>query len=272
MGKDLADLSDLFKALDTTNEGAIKEEQFRKFLGDTVGIEHIFEHLDSNSDGEIAFSDFLAAMIPLKVEASQALAVATFRKFDIDDSGFIVIDQIGAVIGESYESLDASALLAQAMPDVDGRISFQAFTSCVFGLGGTCKDSLQNSGQSKGLEETFDTEEERWMQSPSLRDRLVIPVSRVNLRATMQGLPHPGSKEVPPDHLDERFPILLGQRSPLASLLTPASPMLANADVSHISSKERNVELPEIAIASPMWSSADASPMAHNEPCTCNLM
>merc|ERR1712227_1146018 len=102
-----------------------------------------------NGDGEIAFSDFVAALIDRKVEVSPDLVIATFRKFDTDNTGFITAESIGKVIGESYEGFDASSLLAQARSakkESDERVSLEMFAWSAFGKDLRVSDKKRSGG------------------------------------------------------------------------------------------------------------------------------
>merc|ERR1712146_104509 len=52
---------------------------------------------------------------------------SAFRRFDVDNTGFIDESDLKTVLGETYEGHEVAALLAEADIDKDGKLSYQEF-------------------------------------------------------------------------------------------------------------------------------------------------
>merc|ERR1711862_854302 len=96
----------------------ITDEETQKILG----------ALDSNSDHKIHYSDFLAAMLSTRLNMSDDLIMATFRRFDTDNSGQITLENLKQVIGDEVEGDSVDKLMAEADLLKNGMISYAEFT------------------------------------------------------------------------------------------------------------------------------------------------
>merc|ERR1719183_1663422 len=99
---------DYFIAMDKSQQGTItlpelKEVLINKFHITDAETAEIFHALDTNSDEEIHYSDFLAAMVSTRIAVHDDLLRQAFSKFDIDNSGYITVDNLKQVLGEHHE-------------------------------------------------------------------------------------------------------------------------------------------------------------------------
>merc|ERR1719235_2859566 len=97
----------------------------------------IFDALDTNHDDEIHYNDFLAAMVSTRIAVHDDLLKQAFRKFDLDNTGYITVDNLKEVLGEHHEGEDVENLLKEADFTHDGRISYDEFVAFVKGENAT---------------------------------------------------------------------------------------------------------------------------------------
>ncbi|KAK4790859.1 hypothetical protein SAY86_031272 [Trapa natans] len=135
--EELADLRDQFDAIDVDKNGAISLEEMREALSKDIPWEmkdsrvlEIVQAIDSNTDGMVDFSEFVAATLhvhQLEEHDSgkwQERSLAAFEKFDIDKDGYITPEEL-----RLYTGLRGSVepLLQEADMDNDGKISLPEF-------------------------------------------------------------------------------------------------------------------------------------------------
>ncbi|XP_076928991.1 calcium-dependent protein kinase 28-like [Bidens hawaiensis] len=135
--EELADLRDQFHAIDVDKSGAISLEEMRKALAKDLPwkikesrVSEILEAIDSNTDGLVDFSEFVAATLHVhqleehNSEKWQQLSQAAFEKFDVDRDGYITPEEI-----KMHTGLKGSVdpIIEEADIDKDGRISLPEF-------------------------------------------------------------------------------------------------------------------------------------------------
>ncbi|KAK4262070.1 hypothetical protein QN277_027679 [Acacia crassicarpa] len=135
--EELADLRDQFDAIDVDKSGAISLEEMRHALAKDIPwklkdsrVLEILQAIDSNTDGLVDFSEFVAATLhvhQLEEHDSEKWlhrSQAAFEKFDIDKDGYITSEEIRLHTG-LRGSIDS--LLEEADIDKDGKISLPEF-------------------------------------------------------------------------------------------------------------------------------------------------
>ncbi|KAH0470668.1 hypothetical protein IEQ34_000391 [Dendrobium chrysotoxum] len=134
---ELADLRDQFDAIDVDKNGAISLEEMRQALAkdlpwrmkDSRALE-ILQAIDSNTDGLVDFSEFVAAALHVHQleehdsERWNLRSQAAFDKFDVDRDGYITPEELRMHTGLKG-SIDP--LLEEADIDKDGKISLSEF-------------------------------------------------------------------------------------------------------------------------------------------------
>eukprot|EP00928_Gymnodinium_smaydae_P087940 TRINITY_DN72111_c0_g1_i1.p1 TRINITY_DN72111_c0_g1~~TRINITY_DN72111_c0_g1_i1.p1 ORF type:complete len:536 (-),score=99.57 TRINITY_DN72111_c0_g1_i1:117-1724(-) len=133
-----AKVRDQFIAMDINQHGTITLQELKKVLNDNFVIDdaeinEIFNALDTNHDEEIHYSDFLAAMVSNRIAVHEDLMLETFKKFDVDSSGYITVDNLRDVIGNTFEGEEVEKLLAEGDLLHDGRISYSEFVAYLKG-------------------------------------------------------------------------------------------------------------------------------------------
>lgn len=127
-----AQVRDMFIAMDTSKQGTItmselKECLTKKFAITDKSIQPIFEALDTSQNEEIHYSEFLAAMCSTRIAMHDDLLKTTFQRFDVDNSGFITLDNLRTVLGESFSGAEVDKLIQEADVSKDGKISYEEF-------------------------------------------------------------------------------------------------------------------------------------------------
>ncbi|KAL1566619.1 Calcium-dependent protein kinase 18 [Salvia divinorum] len=135
--EELADLQDQFDAIDVDKNGSISLEEMRLALAKDLPwklkesrVLEILQAIDSNTDGLVDFSEFVAATVHVNQleehnsEKWQQRSKAAFEKFDVDKDGYITPEEIKMHTG-LRGSMDM--LLEEADIDKDGKISLSEF-------------------------------------------------------------------------------------------------------------------------------------------------
>ncbi|KDP46753.1 hypothetical protein JCGZ_06541 [Jatropha curcas] len=134
---ELADLRDQFDAIDVDKNGSISLEEMRQALAKDLPwkmkdsrVLEILQAIDSNTDGLVDFSEFVAAALHVhqleehNSEKWQLRSQAAFQKFDLDKDGYITPEELRMHTGLKG-SIDP--LLEEADIDKDGKISLPEF-------------------------------------------------------------------------------------------------------------------------------------------------
>lgn len=118
------ELAQEFHELDRFGTGTIAKETIIEVLSSQLGIAaeqalDVFHKMDLTGNGEVQYSEFLAATLEAKIELDQALIRSAFQKLDIEHCGRIKTDSLRAVIGGKEE-----------LPDVE-TMDFEQFAAAV---------------------------------------------------------------------------------------------------------------------------------------------
>ncbi|KAF4650580.1 hypothetical protein FOZ61_000189 [Perkinsus olseni] len=127
---EIRDLKFQFWALDTERKGVIKLCDMVTVMKENLDIsnreiEHIFNVLDQSRDGEIEYSEFVAAMLLNRVKFHEDLVRDTFRAFDVKGTGKLTIENVLEILGEDIE--DADKLFQEGEVDDNGEIDYEKF-------------------------------------------------------------------------------------------------------------------------------------------------
>jgi len=97
----------------------------RRSKSDVIDV--LFHVIDSNSDEQIYFSDFLAATLDVRSQLRQEAVRAAFYRLDADNSGTISAEDLRHVIGETFEGVDVELLIREADLHGSGVIGYNDF-------------------------------------------------------------------------------------------------------------------------------------------------
>ncbi|KAL6498034.1 Calcium-dependent protein kinase 18 [Orobanche gracilis] len=135
--EELSNLRDQFDAIDVDKNGVISLEEMRQALEKDLPwkmkdsrVLEILQAIDSNTDGLVDFSEFVAATLHVhqlkehNSEKWQQRSQAAFEKFDVDRDGFITPEELKMSTGLKGST---DPLLEEADIDKDGRISLSEF-------------------------------------------------------------------------------------------------------------------------------------------------
>lgn len=131
-----AKVRDYFIAMDKNQHGTITIGELRQVMVDKFHIpdqetRQIFDALDTNHDDEIHYTDFLAAMVSTRIALHDDLLRMAFKKFDVDNSGYITVANLREVLGENFEGEQVEDLMKEADLLNDQRISYPEFVAYV---------------------------------------------------------------------------------------------------------------------------------------------
>jgi calcium-dependent protein kinase len=127
-----AKVRDMFIAMDKNKKGTItvyelKEVLTTKFAIQDDQIKPIFDALDTSQNDEIHYTEFLAAMVSTRIAMHDDLLKETFKRFDVDNSGYITVENLKVVLGESFSGAEIEQLMKEGDLTKDGRISYDEF-------------------------------------------------------------------------------------------------------------------------------------------------
>merc|ERR1711972_590444 len=114
-------------SLDTNHTGTVTQPELKIIIAERLlitnesEIQRIFDALDDNRNGEIHYSDFLAAMLGTMIDIEDHSLRSAFRAFDKDGSGCITAASLLDVLGCSDER-HARAYIQEADPPNRGCI------------------------------------------------------------------------------------------------------------------------------------------------------
>jgi len=131
-----AKMRETFLAIDTDQRGTISVAKFKDVVMPKFGIAEnealdLFNAIDANHDGEIHYSEYLAAMLSTQTDLKLEHVGITFRDFDEDLNGYITTDNLHNAFGDTFEGKQVDALLDEVDLLADGRVSFNEFVAFV---------------------------------------------------------------------------------------------------------------------------------------------
>lgn len=130
--EDRMELRKQFLALDTQSKGTITHQQLKHILEENFHVssaeaETLFKSLDADNDDEIAYSEFLAAVLQGRVKVYEDVLRKTFHRFDRDQCGLITADDLREVLGEEFEGENIEDMIKEADTSGDGKIDYEEF-------------------------------------------------------------------------------------------------------------------------------------------------
>ena len=111
-----AQLTEIFKSFDKNHDGILSKDEliqgYAQLYGSTdraqIEVELVLLRVDTNGNGTIDYSEFLAANLQLTELLTNDKLQAAFNLFDIDQNGRITLEEIKSLLGG--ENLIMSAL------------------------------------------------------------------------------------------------------------------------------------------------------------------
>jgi len=135
---------DAFLEIDKDCSGTITINEFKLAVEknlqiDDATLENAFKALDANHKDEVNYREFLAALVSSRIALHDDLLKVAFRRFDTDNSGFITVDNLREVLGETFEGTEVQTLLEEADLKHDGKISYEEWIEYLRGGYGDVK-------------------------------------------------------------------------------------------------------------------------------------
>lgn len=145
----IAELREIFRSFDRNNDGSLTQLETASLLR-SLGLkpssdqlDALIQKADTNSNGLIEFSEFVALVAPELVPAKSPYTEEQIRHlfglFDRDGNGYITAAELAhsmAKLGHALTAEELTGMIKEADLDGDGRISFaefsQAITSAAF--------------------------------------------------------------------------------------------------------------------------------------------
>jgi len=175
-----AKVREYFVTMDKSQQGTITLAELREVMVNKFHIsdqetKEIFEAMDTNHDDEIHYNDFLAAMVSTRIAVHDDLLKQAFKKFDVDNTGYITVENLKEVLGEHHEGEEVEQLMKEADFTHDGRISYNEFVSYIKGdafdshkeATGKVIDGMMNKGAERGEDQKGLEQKNRIQMRPS---------------------------------------------------------------------------------------------------------
>lgn len=131
---EIMELRNIFKTYDRLNDGRISLSEFQLVMKDTENnkytqkeIDYLFKNVDTNKDGYIYYTEFLAATLKTQGRIQEERLASAFERFDSDDTGFISRENLRIILGSDYTKEKVDKIMLEADENGDGVISFQEF-------------------------------------------------------------------------------------------------------------------------------------------------
>mmetsp|Transcript_49688 Transcript_49688/g.131062 ORF Transcript_49688/g.131062 Transcript_49688/m.131062 type:complete len:529 (+) Transcript_49688:75-1661(+) len=136
--QDLRDLELQFKQLDFHGTGTLTMHEMTEHLTRHLGIsqrkaERVFCRMDQSGDMEIHYSEFLAACLEKRLVDQEMWIRDAFQKFDLDNTGFISVDNLRCVLGDTYSGALVHDIIDQVDTKKNGVIDFEEFVQAMKG-------------------------------------------------------------------------------------------------------------------------------------------
>ena len=101
-------------------------------------LNEIFGKLDFNKDGEINYSEFLAATVMKSKVVTDSNLKLAFHHFDVDNSGYITAANLAQAFkrqGKVYNEEDVEAMIAQVgATEEKGKVKYNEFKKLMLGI------------------------------------------------------------------------------------------------------------------------------------------
>lgn len=140
----LTELREIFRSFDRNNDGSLTELELGSLLR-ALGLkpsreqlEELIQKADTNNNGLVEFSEFVALVAPDLVLAKSPYSEDQLRKlfrfFDRDGNGLITAAELAhsmAKLGHALTASELTGMIKEADKDGDGMINFHEFSHAI---------------------------------------------------------------------------------------------------------------------------------------------
>lgn len=137
--EEVEDIKDMFKLMDTNNDGIVTYEELKNGLqkfGSHLAeseVQMLIEAVDTNGKGSLDYGEFLAVSLHLQRMANDDHLRRAFSYFDKDGNGFIEPEELKVALTEDGTAVDTmdvvNDILQEVDTDKDGKISYDEFVA-----------------------------------------------------------------------------------------------------------------------------------------------
>uniref|UniRef100_A0A0G4HV52 Calmodulin n=1 Tax=Chromera velia CCMP2878 TaxID=1169474 RepID=A0A0G4HV52_9ALVE len=129
------------------------------------------QRMQPHRDGcmEILYSDFVAMMLTTRVKLFEGVVRQAFRRFDVDKTGRISVENLRYVLGKSFEGEQIEEILREADVDGDGGIDYEEFLHAVMNDGEAENGPGLGDGGNEAVQKKL--EERQWRTLAGVIDR-----------------------------------------------------------------------------------------------------
>jgi calcium-dependent protein kinase len=118
----LRELRQAFDALDTSNDGTITYQEFQAAMKNCEftpkQLTQVFHELDQSKTGVIEYTDFLSATLETRGEIDSELLKEAFETLDVENSGAISKEGLGAKLEGATPSTDCDEVVEEIFEEV----------------------------------------------------------------------------------------------------------------------------------------------------------
>jgi len=123
-----AEFRQQFMSMDVDGRGTISLPMLKSTLARSLQLPEEEAQLVCRALGadthEISYSEFLGAMLSSQSKSKEAARMTSlFRRFDLEDFGYITADSLSGFLGEDLDTDQFKALFQELDADEDGRVS-----------------------------------------------------------------------------------------------------------------------------------------------------
>jgi calcium-dependent protein kinase len=125
-------LREVFRSIDKNGDGVLSPQELKdalnNFLGISTNAENLIKKIDADGNGDINYSEFLAAAIDWEKELSKERLQSAFNLFDKDSNGSISVKELTEALGGNRKKDNMFLeMIQEADINHDGEIDLEEF-------------------------------------------------------------------------------------------------------------------------------------------------
>nr|CEL69049.1 TPA: Calcium-dependent protein kinase 3 [Neospora caninum Liverpool] len=157
---DIGMLHDAFAALDTNADGVLTIAEIQQGLKQCCvageEINDILKEMDTDGNGTIDYTEFIAASIDHKIYEQESACQAAFKVFDLDGDGKITVDELQKVletrcVQEAFSKEAVAEMMKEGDSNNDGCIDFDEFMRMMRGRQRKASETVSPLARARAL-------------------------------------------------------------------------------------------------------------------------